>query len=178
MKALKSHASWVPSEPVRSVRAIQLHGESLTSAAEPLARRPDGVVAHRGLWLAPLGELDVDFVRAIRSDIGGRVVEQSEHNVRIESIHASDNPELVAAKAEPSLSQHFRAIQSVALLGEFQVQVAVLVNPDAILTPVVRTWAFVGAGLHFPIVAGEPYGFRWRRSLGCHENGKYARDQS
>jgi len=143
VEALESHASGIPSEPLRGEFALQLHGESLASAAERLTRRPDGVVAHRSLCLAPLSELDVYLVGAIRSDIGGRVVEQSEHNVRVESIHASDHPELVAAKAEPILRQHLRAIPSVALLGEFQVQVAALVNPDVILIPVVRTWAFV-----------------------------------
>ena len=50
----------------------------------------------------------------------------------------------------------FRAVPSVALLGEFQVQVAVLVNPDVILTPVVRTWAFVRGRLRYPVVTGEP----------------------
>src|SRR5215472_5957001 len=70
VEALESHASGIPSEPVRGEFALQLHVESLASAAEPLAGRPDGVVAHRSLWLAPLGELDVNLVGAIQSDIG------------------------------------------------------------------------------------------------------------
>jgi hypothetical protein len=37
-----------------------LYGESLACAAEPLAHLSDGVVAHQGLWLAPLGELDIE----------------------------------------------------------------------------------------------------------------------
>ena len=78
VEALESHASGIPSEPLRGEFALQLHGESLASAAERLTRRPDGVVAHRSLCLAPLTELDVYLVGAIRSDNGGRVVEQSE----------------------------------------------------------------------------------------------------
>ena len=50
----------------------------------------------------------------------------------------------------------FRAVPSVALLGEFQVQVAALVHPDVILIPVVRTWAFVRGRLRYPVVTGEP----------------------
>ena len=75
VETLESYVSGIPHEPVRGVSALQLYGEPLVSAAEPLAGRPDGVVAHRSLWLAPLGELDVNLVRAVRPSIGGQVVE-------------------------------------------------------------------------------------------------------
>ena len=83
---------------------------------------------------------------------------------------------MVAAKAQPIFRQYFRTIPSLALLGEFRVQVAALVHPDVILIPVVRTWAFVRAGLHYPFGTGEPYGFSWGRSAGCQEKSKAAGD--
>jgi hypothetical protein len=58
------------------------------------------------------------------------------------------------------------------LNNPFQVQVASLVNPDVILIPVVRTWAFVCGGLRYPVVTGESYGFGWGRRVGWYEKTK------
>lgn len=97
---------------------------------------PHSVVTNLGPLRAPLGKLNVRFVSAVWADIGCWITEKAEDHVRVEIVHATDNPELVASKSESVPRVSFRAVPPASSSAELEVKVVAPVNPDVVLIPV------------------------------------------
>ena len=100
----------------RPVLVAEAHGNAMGGLAQGGPSGPHRVVADRSRRVAPPGELDVDLVRAVRADLGLRIVEQPEHDIGVEPVHPSDDLELVETESQGFLGVDLGAVPIAASL--------------------------------------------------------------
>src|SRR5712671_688055 len=72
---LKDHRRRIAHKAVNAGGGIEFHRERLVGVSQFARCRPNGIVTDRCSRFTPSSELDIDFVRTVRSNIGRRIAE-------------------------------------------------------------------------------------------------------
>lgn len=173
-QALEGDAAALPVEPLSRVGQARRHGERVGNRLRPRLGRVDRLAGREVGGVAPPAVLDVYLVRAVRPNGGGWVVEQPEHDVRVQTVQRPRHLELIAPEAETASCGHFGALPRAAAPGEREVEAALTVHADIAGVPVVRAGAAHAGGADFPLIAGEADDLDRHRGRGLGERRRAA----
>ena len=154
----------LPVESMGRNTVVESNIEDVRRLFEFVLGRPDREVAHWRVGLSPAGELNVDLVRRIWPHVARRVVEQPQHNIRVELIEPADRLKIVGTEMQSLGGGHLSASPLAVAQRDRQMQPALVIDPHVAPIPHVRSGAHVRAMFGGPFQTSELQRRRFRRA--------------